>query len=284
MLEDSKESIARFQSQVAELEERNRQLEAESKKIKSDMETTTSLDDATAAASSSRCPTRSSNKLKQRHVSTQVDLKATITESFSTGELAEKVRQLLKRLGLTITSLAKRLDMSRTNLGHLIKYPEPYGTMSEPKREHYRKLSAWYAQNECRPDHDLSTKKWKKRKRLADEADCGSNDDLSSLLSDAECLDVHLYRKRLIEARERNMSLQAELKESLRKARRCQCEASRSGGQVDNFDFILIFLDNWKRTQLNLKFTQNKTPKRTHFFLKIQNFIDTQRNLKKHAI
>jgi hypothetical protein len=73
---------------------------------------------------------------------------------FNTFTLVDQVKGLLSRLGLTVKEFSKIQSLSKAYLGNLIRNPEPWATLSEAKKGHYRKMHAWFVQNEHNSDEN----------------------------------------------------------------------------------------------------------------------------------
>jgi hypothetical protein len=79
---------------------------------------------------------------------------------FDTEQLVENVKSELKRRGLTIMHFSKKMKLSREYLGKLIGHPEEWHTLSKKKKNSYRKMHVWLAQNaEYVPVVERRTKK-----------------------------------------------------------------------------------------------------------------------------
>jgi transcriptional regulator with XRE-family HTH domain len=64
-----------------------------------------------------------------------------------TRELSEKVRGLLERLGMSIKEVAMKLDINRNVLTNLLNFPEPWDFLGDARKNHYRRLNAWFVKN-----------------------------------------------------------------------------------------------------------------------------------------
>jgi transposase len=93
-----------------------------------------------------------------------------------TKELVDKVRALTERLGLSIKSVALRLDIGRVTLTNLLNFPQPWDCISGVKKDHYRRLNAWFIKNKGnKPPKTVKrlngTKKKPAQKRMTNQ--CG---------------------------------------------------------------------------------------------------------------
>jgi hypothetical protein len=69
-------------------------------------------------------------------------------QDFNTDNLVEQIKDLLNRIGLTVKDFSKEQNLSKAYLGNLIRNPEPWQTLSEAKKSHYRKMYKWYVENQ----------------------------------------------------------------------------------------------------------------------------------------
>jgi predicted DNA-binding protein (UPF0251 family) len=90
-------------------------------------------------------------------------------EEFDVDELVQNVRGLLTRNALSVKELAARLEIGCTILSDLIKYPEPWESLSEVLKSYYRSLNDWYEETK------LTKKKRYVLKRINNS--CSSNEE-----------------------------------------------------------------------------------------------------------